>query len=215
MKPTGFALLLLAVLAFVAAGCTDNSTEPLAPSDQSANVPGALEKKVVREFSGTMWQNFADPNFLIDPGVTKVLPNGKVFVKGVVQKVVCAAAFTDGGTDLFSGNAVVELNGLADPVAGVGEFWGKATITPAAPEARGGVWKLTWRGKGKLGPLVGLDPPYGWTIPLKEGGEGKGGALHGMELSMDNTISSSADFTIWTGAYSGYIKSHGRCEHGR
>ena len=213
MKPTGFALLLV-VLAFVLVGCTDNPMEPLSPSDQSAKVPSALEKKVVQDFSGTMWQDFNAPGFLIDPGVTKVLPDGRVFIRGIKQKVKCSATFTDGGVDLFSGDAVVELNGLADPAAGVGEFWGKATVTPAAPKARGGVWKLTWRGKGKLGPLVGWDPAFGWTIPLKEGGEGKGGALHGMHLTMDNLVSASADFIVWTGAYTGTIKSQRGCQHG-
>ncbi len=214
MKPTGFALLLLAVLALVLVGCTDNPMEPLSQSAQSANVPSTLEKKIVQDFSGTMWQDVTAPGFLIDPGVTKVLPDGRVLIKGVTQKVKCSATFTDGGVDLFTGDAVVELNGLADPAAGVGEFWGKATIMPAAPEARGGVWRLIWRGKGTLGPLAGWNPPYGWTIPLKEGGEGKGGALRGMHLTMDNLISASADFIVWTGAYTGIIESHRGCQHG-
>jgi hypothetical protein len=67
--------------------------------------------------------------FFVDAGIVKS-PDGKILIKGVQQKVVCAAIFPAGPPDLFSGNAVVTLNGIADNNTGVGDFHGKIAVTP-------------------------------------------------------------------------------------
>jgi hypothetical protein len=156
-----------------------------------------------------MWQDVDADGFLVDPGVVKN-PDGKTLIKGVKQKVVCVAT-----TDLFSGPAVVTMDGIAeytapDFTAGTGNFYGKLMVTPTA--GGGGVWDLNWHAKGTLGPLpadvAAQLGPYGWTIPLKEGGPGKGGSLTGMHIFMENNVYCTPDFMIWVGVYSGIIKSH-------
>jgi hypothetical protein len=208
MKALSFVLLLMASMAFVLLGCSDNTTQPVSPTDQSVGVPPLLAKYTETPFEGLMWQDVYAPGFLVDAGVVK-FPDGKILIKGVEQKVVCAANFPAGSTDLFSGNAVVTLNGIADNNTGVGDFYGKITVTPT--NGGGGRWELTWHAKGTLGPItdpLGLLGPIGWTIPLKELGPGKGGTLTGMHVFMDNTVLVNPDFIKWTGAYTGYIKSH-------
>ena len=221
MKALSFALLLMASVAFVLGGCSDNSTPPVSPPDQPAGVPGPLAKSTEAQFAGLMWQDLGDPEFVVDPGVIKY-PDGKTTFKGVMQKVVCAAAFPAGETDLFSGTAVVTLDGYANE-NGEGFFYGHLIVTPT--NGGGGVWQLTYHAKGTFGllpdPLPAPDdvrdlfdeafgdlPHYGWIIPLKEEGPGKGGDLTGMHVFMENNIYCTPDFVLWTGAYTGYVESH-------
>jgi hypothetical protein len=140
------------------------------------------------------------PTTFVDPGFTKY-PDGKVIIRGMMQNIRFDVAFADGGTDLLSGVGTLESNATADLTTGVGEFWGKLTLTPDAAEALGGVWELSWHGKGTLGPS-------GWTIPLKELGHGQGGALTGMQCFFDHIITAAPDFSYWTGAASGYVTGH-------
>ncbi len=209
MKLTGFAVLLIIGTAFVIAGCSDNAALPVSPTSESASAPSPLAKHFETPFYGTMWQNAGDPGFLVDPGVLKTA-DGKTTIKGVRQKVLCAATFPAGETDLFSGNAVVTLDGWADFTAGVGSFYGKLDVTPA--NGGGGVWKLSWHGKGTIGPLPeSVQPtlgPIGWTIPLQEVGPGAGGTLTGMHIFLENYIYCTPDLQIYIGIYSGSVKSH-------
>ena len=215
MKLAGFAVLLMAAMAFVVAGCSDNSAVPVSPTDQSVGVPRPLAKSTETSFEGIMWQNLGDPGFMVDPGIIKN-PDGKTLFKGVQEKVIYAAVFPAGTTDLFSGNAVITLDGWADYNTGVGDFYGKLTLTPV--NGGGGVWELTWHGKGTFGPLPSPVPgpgeiaslfgPYGWTLACKGQGPGKGGDLTGMCISMETNIYCTPDFLLWTGAYTGHVKSH-------
>ena len=221
MKILSFALFLMSSVAFVLGGCSDNSTLPVSPPDQPAGVPGPLAKSTEAQFAGLMWQALGDPEFVVDPGVIKY-PDGKTTFKGVRQKVVCAATSPLGPTDLMSGTAVVTLDGYANE-NGEGFFYGKLIVTPT--NGGGGVWELTYHAKATFGLLpeplpapapirelfddaLGPLPHYGWTIPLKEQGPGKGGDLTGMHVFMENNIYCTPDFVLWTGAYTGYVKSH-------
>ena len=207
MKLLSLVLLLFASIGFVLLGCSDNSAVPVSPTEQSVGVPLILAKYTETPFEGFMWQDVNAPGFLVDPGVVKS-PDGKILIKGVKQKVLCAATFPAGETDLFSGNGVVTMNGIADPNTGVGDFYGKITVTPTNG---GGVWELTWHAKGTFGPItdpLGLLCPFCWTLALKEQGPGKGGTLTGMHVFMENNVLVSPDFIMWTGAYTGVIKSH-------
>ena len=173
-------------------GCSDKQNSPVAPMDQDQVT---LEKKIHRAFTGTM-----DIIEVQDPGTTKEV-NGKIIVRDMHTRIAVSAAFSDGGTDLFSGEGDLETNGIVDFAEGTGYWWGKLKLTPAAPEALGGYWALIWHGKSTLGPT-------GWTLPLKEGGPGKGGALKGLHVFMDNMITAPVDLSTWHGEFQGIIKSH-------
>lgn len=214
MKLVSFAVLLMAAMAFVVAGCSDNSAVPVSPTDQSAGVPEPLAKSTETQFAGLMWQ----AGIIVDPGVIKS-PDGKMLIKGVMQTVVCQA-----NTDLFTGPAVVTLDGIAEfaagvPPAGAGNFYGKLTVTPVG--GGGGAWDLNWHAKGTLGLLPNPLPAppaiqelfapyggYGWTIPLKEGGPGKGGDLVGKHVYMENYVYCTPDLVYWVGVYTGTIRSN-------
>jgi hypothetical protein len=215
MKTTRFALLLLAVLAFVLAGCSDKSMEPMMPADQSVSTPASLEKNVVTDFSGGLMY----PTGVLFEGITR-FPDGKMTIRGMLATIVLDVPGGPGITDLLSGPGELELNGtVTDPVNGVGEFWGKLTLKPTALNVAGvqqGVWELSWHGKGTIGPqspwAFPPDPQtvysFGWTLPLKEPGHGKGGAIDGMKCYFDNTIFAAPTMSPWIGVISGYIQSH-------
>jgi len=212
MKLLSLVLLLFASIAFALLGCSDNSAVPVSPTEQSVGVPGPLAKSTETPFAGMMWQDLGNPGFVVDAGVIKHI-DGKTTFKGVKQMVVCEANFPAGTTDLFSGTAVVTMDGYAGD-NGEGVFYGKLTLTPT--NGGDGVWELAWHAKGTYGPLPNPVPGpnggrfglYGWTLPLKEEGPGKGGNLTGMHVFMENNIYLTPDFRFWTGAYTGYVKSH-------
>ena len=209
MKLTCLALVLMAGMAFVMAGCSDNPTQPVSPTDKSVVVPRPLAKQFETPFYGTMWQNVGDPGFIVDTGVVNHA-DGKSTFKGVQQRVLCAATFPAGATDLFSGSAIVTMDGWADFYAGEGVFYGKLDLTPT--NGGGGMWKLSWHAKGTIGPLPeSVQPmlgPIGWILPLQEEGPGVGGTLTGKHIFMDNNIYCTPDLLIFIGVYSGSVKSH-------
>jgi hypothetical protein len=193
MKVIKFLLAALAFTGLLMTGCSDKQNSPIGPTDQSLDQSGYLEKKVVREFSGTM-----DPIEVTDPGTTKEV-NGKIIIRNMHNRVVVNASFKGGGPDLFSGEGDLEINEIINFATGKGYAWGKLKLKPSAPEAHGGHWDLVWFGSGKLGPA-------GWTLPLNEVGTGKGGALTGLHLSMNNMITAPPDLSTWHGEYHGFIK---------
>ena len=58
-----------------------------------------------------------------------------------------------------------------------GVRWGKLTLDPDAPESGDGVWEITWNGTTTLGAS-------GFVSPMKWVGQGKGGAIDGMQLTL-------------------------------
>ena len=199
MKTAAFAMLLMATTGLLVLGCSDNSTPVVSPTDQSATVTGPLGKVEIREFTSTAGP---DPAFVVlDPGFQKSA-DGKMVVRGLVEKSVFNATFADGETDLLSGNGVLELNYTVDLVAGEMMGWGKLTITPTAPEANGGVWEIGWKGPGWFVENVG------WVTAAKMIGRGRGGAINGMQLNATlNLVTWEIPFG-WTGTGNGCIKSH-------
>lgn len=195
MKTLTYAAALILAAGLMLTGCSDESSPLVAPDGPFAQSPVSLEKNAARDFTGVM-----QPTALIDPGFTKN-PDGKVIIRGLMQTIRFDVTFADGGTDLLSGVGILELNATADFSSGVGQFWGKLTLTPTAAEVLGGVWELSWHGKGTLGPS-------GWIIPLKELGHGSGGALTGMQCFFEHIITAAPDFSGWTGAATGYVKVH-------
>jgi hypothetical protein len=203
MKILSVALLLAASVAFVALGCSDNPTEPVLPADQSTVVPPSLGKDISGGFSEEVGPFSNNPfEVVLDPGFTKN-PDGKSIGRGLLLKTFFKAAFPGDfpGTDLLSGDGVLEMNFNGDLVAGELFTWGKLTVTPCAPEAGGGVWEITWSGKGTL-------TPQGWVTPLKQVGHGKGGALTGMQLTGDLVVTLWELPVGWTGTGNGFIRAH-------
>ena len=190
MKTLKCIIVLFAFVGLWLAGCSDNSQSPVAPTDQSS-----LDKVIIRDFTGTDY-----PTGLIDPGTTTV-HNGITMIRDMHQIIVFEVTFSDGGIDLLSGEGDVELNANIDFANGTSFWWGNVTLTPSAPEALGGQFKITWHGQGTLGPS-------GWTIPLQEVGHGEGGALISIQCFFNNQITASADLSVWSGAMEGYLKTH-------
>jgi len=204
MKAITLLLLTLAALAVV--GCSDNPAQPVSPTDKSAVVPGSLEKNAAREFTSTASARFDDPPFIVNPGFSKTLPDGKMILRGMLLKSRFDVTYPGDGPgsppDLLSGDAVLEMNFTADPSTGEMTCWGKQTVTPDAPEALGGIWEFTWNGKGTFIPGVG------WVSPLKQVGHGRGGVLTGMQV-FGNLTTTVREFPVdWDGVGDGFIKSH-------
>jgi hypothetical protein len=195
MRTLTYATVVLAFVGLALLGCADKSQPPVAPTGQSASGPGSLGKVVSREFTAVMV-----PTGLDNPGVFK-FPDGKVMLRGLSGPVRFSATFSDGLPDLLTGPGEVEINGSADYNAGVGQWYGKLTLRPVAPEAAGGVLEFTWHGTATLGVSA-------WTLPLKEEGHGVGGALTGMQCRLDNTITAAVDLSSWTSEIEGVIISH-------
>ncbi len=195
MKALTFAVALLVFVGLGLLGCTDEALSPVASTDQAIRGPGSIAKSVARDFTFTMI-----PTGITDPGIFK-LPDGKVLIRGIQGPIHFTASFSDGLPDLLTGPGEVEVSCIADYSTGVGEWQGKVTLKPLAPEAAGGVWEFTWHGTGTLGAS-------GWTLPLKEVGHGVGGALTGMQCNLENTITAPADMSTWAGGGPGVVVSH-------
>ena len=197
MKTLNCVFVLLAFVGLWLAGCSDELQSPVTPIDQ-----GSLEKIITREFTAT-----EIPTGIINPGIL-IYPDGKIMLIGHRGTVVFGATFLDGvPPDLLTGPGDVEINGIIDPVTGVGQFHGKLTLRPEAPEAVGGEWEFTWHGDATFSLTAWLNGP-GWTLTIRDVGHGNGGALTGMQCRMDLIISFPPDMSTWTGTGHGFILSH-------
>ena len=201
MKTRMCAVVLLVFAGLLLVGC-DKFQEPVSPTDQAQNQPGPLQKSLQRQYAGTV-----TPIEALAPGVTKY-PDGKMTIRGIVQNVVWAVTFSDGGIDLVSGPGLLELNTNTDPNAGEAFWWGKLTLMPSASEAEGGKYQVIWNGKATLGPSAWLGGP-GWIMDFQGRGHGEGGALGGIQLSTPLLVYAAPDFSAWAGGLpGGYIKTH-------
>ena len=204
MKALKCFAVLFSFVGLTLVGCSDQLQSPVSPTDQSISGLGSLEKSIIREFTAIMVPTGGDPN----AGFTKY-PDGKIMLRGHRGNVLFTAEFFPGDTDpdLLSGPGEVEINGIIDPVTGVGQFHGKLTLRPEAPEAAGGEWEFTWHGEATFSLTAWLNGP-GWTLTIRDVGHGNGGALTGMQCRMDLIISFPPDMSTWTGKGHGFIISH-------
>ena len=198
MKTTKFLFVLFSFVGLWLAGCSDELQSPLTPIDQ-----GSLEKIITREFTAN-----EIPTGIINPGIFKY-PDGKIMLMGHRGTVLFTAEFLPGDTDpdLLTGPGEVQINGMVDPVTGVGQFHGKLTLRPEALEAAGGEWEFTWHGDATFSLTAWLNGP-GWTLTIRDVGHGNGGALTGMQCRMDLIILFPPDMSTWTGTGQGFIISH-------
>lgn len=206
MKLVSFAVLLMAVMAFVVAGCSDNSTVPVSPTDQSIQAPAPLAKQVGYNFTALMEPNLSHPDgYVINDGNTNYPAKYgkdsklKTTTRGFVVRSLWTVTAWDPpapGVDLLSGTGVLEMNFNVDYATGKGQTWGKLTVDPYNDD---GVWELSWVGQSTLDPL------RGWVCPLKGVGQGKGGAVDGMHVFHEGEIILWA-LNGWVGHSSGFIR---------
>jgi hypothetical protein len=212
MKILALAPLLMASMAFVLLGCSDNSAPVVPPTDQPAPLKGEapLAKVVVPNITGiehpmakVMMTHFAGiehPTGLLNPGVSKI-ENGKMIVKGLV-----ATASWEDGFDTFplvKGTLVITANVELDMTTGEGPEYGTFTLTPDA-NVGGGVWEVRWEGyRYRLGASK-------WASKLVDVGYGKGGTIHGMKLFAKEVIHTTdlPGANPYVGDVKGTIESH-------
>lgn len=209
MKPLNAVIILLAVVGLILAGCTDNGTQPVSPTDRFAQAPASLQKNVVRTFAGLEY-----PTALVSPGEI-FMADGKQVVRGFQSATRFEATFADGNPDLLTGNGFLELNQVLDMETLTGHATGKLTVTPDNLDA-GGVWEITWQSRVYPTPDP-RDPTnpakFVLTYPGTWRGSGKGGAINGMQVFGDDIIKfniSDASYMDWwgDGGQKCYVQEH-------
>jgi|GEM_PF-1613738 len=184
MKALSFVLMLMASVAIVLVGCSDNAMQPVSPTDQFAQAPAPLQKNFIRAFTGHEY-----PTQLVSPGES-FIADGKQVVRGAQYTTRFEATFTDGKPDLLTGNGFLELKQVLDMETLTGHATGKLTVTPDNVAA-GGVWVINWQSQAYPAPDP-RDPTnpakFVLTYPAKWVGHGKGGAINGMQIFGDDII---------------------------
>jgi len=193
MKRALFAVLLTASAAFVLVGCSDDSTVPVSPADQTPQVSTALEKANLTNFTFT---HNPIPPYFVDPGVVKEV-DGMWIMKdvGVIEQVLS-------DDPLIAGTMIHYLSATMNATTGEGPVHGKATLTPTA-DVGGGVWEVTYEGyRSKSGGIY-------FTLPLKLVAHGRGGTIEGIQAIYESTITAwGTPPQGWFGAGRGFYKSH-------
>jgi hypothetical protein len=192
MKTLSLVLLLMASMAFVMSGCSDNSATPVSPADQS--VPASLGKAIITDF--TVTKHF--PVGLTGEGDVKLVPGGKWQLKnlGVIEQVLAS-------DPLASGIMKHYLSATMDAITGEGPVNGSFVMTPAGDAAGGGVWEGTYQGYRSKSTGI-----Y-FTLPLKVVGHGKGGTIDGMQFFEETVITAwGTPPEGWWGTGTGFYKSH-------
>jgi len=173
MKTVSFALLLMATLAFVVVGCSDNSAVPVSPTDQSAQTPASLEKSNKVDFT------FEAHN--IPPAIP-----AKMWVADGVLQIRDAHAFEAVTAELeprATGTMEHYLSLSLDVVTGEGPCHGSFTLTPANDAANGGVWEGTYEGYRSRTNTTNV-----FSLPLKLVAHGRGGDIDGMQAKFTITL---------------------------
>ena len=198
MKTFLCSIVLFAFVGILVIGCSDQTQSPVSPTDQSS-----LQKNFSREFTLVGF-----PTGIDNPGIIKY-PDGKIMLKGNQGPVYYIATFpqSDNDPNLLTGPGEIEINGMIDPVTGIGHFDGKLVLTPKAAEAEGGVWEFTWQGESIFSLTAWEDGP-GWTLTLRDVGHGNGGALTGIQCQLELIVLFPPDMSMWTGTGTGFIKTH-------
>jgi hypothetical protein len=195
MKTVSLALLLIASMAFVLLGCSDNPG-PAAPTDQATQAPVSLGKSNNVEFTLTSSPIWVDPQ----PDIT--IAGRTLHMKNVgVWDLVLASDARVAGIMKHSLSLVVDI------YTGEGPCHGLWTSEPAG--ANGGMWEGTYEGyRSRTGD------PFVFTLPLKMEGRGKGGNIDGMQLFSTPTLTVYTDLahypvpTGWHAVGEGFIKEH-------
>jgi hypothetical protein len=199
MKPLSFVFLLMAGLAFVLVGCSDNSAVPVSPTDQSARAPGSLEKSTNVPFE-------LISSFPIEVPAD-ISPYIMVAGRTLHMKDVPIVDLVTASDSRVSGRMEHSLSLKLDLETGEGPCQGSWTSEPAG--AGGGKWVGTYEGYRS-----GTANPFVFTLPLKMVGHGRGGTIDGMQMFTNATLVVSTDLahyplpTGWLATGTGIIKEH-------
>jgi hypothetical protein len=191
MKRSKLMLLVIGAAIFFF-GC--EKMDPVPPDFELANQENTSLKctKVKTAFTGTSTP-VINP---IDPGTTKILPNGKTQVMG------CVAEWYDQASDpRVTGTSIWYENFIwdAEPFASPGKIWGKAEIFVGGnAEENDGRWEITWHGYFTLSEVPGH-----FTVDVDAVGTGKEGEVKGLTAKWKYTFDSQVGFFYST---EGYIK---------
>jgi hypothetical protein len=169
MKILSLALLLMAILALVLLGCSDNSAVPVSPTDQSVQAPASLGKS----------NNVTAPFFL---NSLKNFVGGQVRYVGRNLQIKKYEVWEDFQTTetRVSGQVKHYLSLTVDVATGEGPCHGSFTINPTTGN---GVWEGTYNGYRSK-----TDNPYLFSLPLKGVAIGKGGTIDKMQLFFTITL---------------------------
>ena len=190
MKKTKLLIMLLGA-AFVISSCSKE--ESLVPDSAQKDQATPAYKFNGIEYSGV--SNPA-PDGYFDPGTVDTLPNGNVWIKGMV-----AEWYDTADEPMLTGPSFWYENwkyNLYDPEV---KFWGKAEVFVEGGE---GVWEGTWHG---YGTFLGVAPYNFWFSDLV--GEidvvftGHGGEIEGMVAKVTYNIDTSEGF-YWS--FTGFYK---------
>ncbi len=199
MKTVSFVLLLMATLAFVVVGCSDNSAVPVSPTDQSAQTPASLEKSTNVPFDLILSVPIVVP---VDPTPYLKIAGNTVHMKDVpiVDLVTASDARVSGRMEHL-------LSLKLDLATGEGPCHGSWTSKPAG--AGGGTWEGTYEGYRSR-----TADPFVFTLPLKMVGHGRGGTIDGMQIFTNAVLRVTTDNnhyplpTGWQATGTGIIKEH-------
>jgi hypothetical protein len=195
MKTLSLVVLLVASLAFVVLGCSDNSAGPVSPTDESSQSALSLEKKVITNF--TMSHHPIAP-YPDGTGMTQT-PGGIWHLKDVEVHEGVLIKYENGTEE--TGEMIHYLSSTMD-AAGEGPVHGSFTMTLES----GGVWKGTYQGYRS----IALPPPvpgFIFELPLKVVAHGSGGNIDGMKLTMIDVIRAmGVPPSAWFGGGSGSFK---------
>ena len=177
MKALVFALVLMASVVFVLGGCSDDSTVPVSPTDQSGQTSASLEKSNKLDFTFTAHN--------IPPA--SLAPPARVWTEGRVLHIEDAHAFevvSAGLESRMTGTMEHYLSLSLDVVTGEGPCHGSFTLTPD-PDivGEGAVWVGTYEGYRSK-----TSDPSVFTLPLKLVAHGRGGTIDGMQGKMTVTL---------------------------
>jgi hypothetical protein len=198
MKILSLTLLLMASMAFVLLGCSDNSAPLVSPTDQSAQTAAPLEKSNKVDFT------FTDRNIGFDH-------NPQMWVAGRTMHMKNVQAFEDvqANDTRVTGEMEHYLSVSFNVVTGEGPCHGSWTLRPY-DKTVGGVWEGTYEGyRSKTNDPSG----FIFALPLKVVGHGRGGSIDGMQAKMTITLTvlTNANYyplpIYWSGTDgTGYIK---------
>ena len=184
-------VLIMLMLSLV--GCSDKSQSPVDPTDKDQV---SLEKcPAVIHYTESHY-----PLEILDPGTVTVVGNKMIIKKVVVKERL------DASNNLVTGYMTHKLSAILNLNTGEGPMWGTYTLKPDAFASGPEKWEGTYTGWRSKTP--GSDTLF--TIPLKVLGQGKGKALKGMKLFLNDVITGwGTPPTGWYGGGKGYITSNG------
>lgn len=192
MKALNVAFILSAFVALVLAGCTDNATQPVSPTDQSVQGSSPLAKKEV--------VNFIMYDFPMAPptgGRVWETPGGITHLKDREIHEFVIIKYEDGTVE--TGTMTHFISQMLD-ADGEGPAHGSFTCTLES----GGVWKGTYEGYRSYAPPAPAFPTdplwlsfpfppipsaaFVYEAPLKVVARGTGGNIDGKKMTATDVI---------------------------